>query len=73
MNSEIAPSYRRHLRSRSDLLFESRHRLTWRGFCVGCFLSLFLGMIAGQMLTMGLWLTIDYFTGHTNNWVFGWG
>ena len=35
--------------------------------------GVFLGMIAGQMLTMGLWLIIDYFTGKTNNWVFGWG
>ena len=34
--------------------------------------GVFLGMIAGQMLTMGLWLIIDYFTGKTNNWVFGW-
>ena len=34
--------------------------------------GVFLGMIAGQMLTMGLWLVIDYFTGKTNNWLFGW-
>lgn len=32
--------------------------------------GVFLGMIAGQMLTVGIWLTIDYFTGHTNNFVF---
>ena len=32
----------------------------------------FLGMIAGQMLTLGLWLIIDYFTGHTGNFLFAW-
>ena len=33
--------------------------------------GVFLGMIAGQMLTTGLWLTIDYFTGKTGNFLFG--
>ena len=33
--------------------------------------GVFLGMIAGQMLTVGIWLTIDYFTGKTNNYLFG--
>ena len=32
----------------------------------------FLGMIAGQMLTLGLWLIIDYFTGRTGNFLFSW-
>ena len=30
----------------------------------------FLGLIAGQMLTLGFWLIIDYFTGKTNNFLF---
>lgn len=32
---------------------------------------MFLAMIAGQMLTVGFWLIIDYFTGKTNNYLFG--
>ena len=32
--------------------------------------SLFLGMIAGQMLSMGLWLVVDYFAGGVGNRVF---
>ena len=32
----------------------------------------FLGLIAGQMLTIGLWLIVDYFTGHNGNFLFAW-
>ncbi|MCY3761681.1 MAG: hypothetical protein OXH50_10570 [Gemmatimonadetes bacterium] len=32
--------------------------------------SLFLGMIAGQMLAMGFWLVVDYFAGGIGNRVF---
>ena len=32
----------------------------------------FLGLIAGQMLTLGFWLIIDYFTGKNGNFLFSW-
>ncbi len=31
----------------------------------------FLGLIAGEALCDGAWLTVDYFTGHIGNWIFG--
>ena len=61
---EIAPSYRRYLRSRAEPLLESRHRLTWRGFCVGSFLSFFLAISApySNMVIKGAYLAADIST-----------
>ena len=64
MKREVAPSYRRYLRSRSEPLLESRHRLTWRGFLVGSFLSFFLAVSApyGNMVIKGAYLAADIST-----------
>ena len=34
---------------------------------VSCF---FLGLIAGEALINGLWILVDYITGHTRNIIF---
>ena len=64
MNREIAPSYRQYLKSRSEPLLESRHRLTWRGFFVGSFLSFFLAVSApySNMVIKGAYLAADIST-----------
>ena len=56
--------YRRHLRSRSEPLLESRHRLTWRGFFVGSFLSFFLAIGApySNMVIKGAYVAADIST-----------
>ena len=64
MKKEVPPIYRRHLRSRSEPLLESRHRLTWRGFCVGSFLSFFLAISApySNMVIKGAYVAADIST-----------
>ena len=64
MNREIAPSYRQYLKSRSEPLLESRHRLTWRGFFVGSFLSFFLAVSApySNMVIKGAYVAADIST-----------
>ena len=64
MNKQIATSYRRYLRAQSEPLLEARHRLTWRGFCVGSFLSFFLAIGAPytNMVIKGGYVAADIST-----------
>ena len=64
MKKEIAPLYRQYLRSRSEPLLESRHRLTWRGFFVGGCLSFFLAISApySNMVIKGAYVAADIST-----------
>jgi hypothetical protein len=61
---QIPPSYRQYLRSRAEPLLESRHRLTWRGFFVGSFLSFFLAIGApyANMVIKGAYVAADIST-----------
>ena len=64
MKKKIPPIYRQYLRSRSEPLLESRHRLTWRGFFVGGCLSFFLAISApySNMVIKGAYVSADIST-----------
>ena len=64
VKQKIPPLYRQYLRSRSEPLLESRHRLTWRGFFVGGCLSFFLAISApySNMVIKGAYVAADIST-----------